>query len=137
MQIIVDASVIIAWCMPDEYSPYAQSVMDDLTENASLLVPALWVYEVSNVINISVRRGRINTFFAEQVFLRLSNFETEIDFPNAQIITGHAFELAQKNNLTIYDAAYLELAKRRNAAFASLDQRLMMAAQAEGIELVA
>jgi predicted nucleic acid-binding protein len=43
--------------------------------------------------------------------------------------------LARKRNLTVYDAAYLELAKREGLPLATLDRNLERAAIAEGVSL--
>ena len=44
--------------------------------------------------------------------------------------------LAERHRLTIYDAAYLELAQRRGVPLATLDTELRNAAGAEGVILL-
>jgi len=45
---------------------------------------------------------------------------------------GDLLNLARKHRLTAYDAAYLELALRLDLPLATVDDRLMRAARAEG-----
>ena len=45
-------------------------------------------------------------------------------------------EIARAKNLTVYDATYLELAKRTGASLATLDAKLAKAATAEGVQLI-
>lgn len=44
--------------------------------------------------------------------------------------------LGEKHGLTVYDAAYLELARRYQFPLATLDGDLRKAAQAEGVDLL-
>ena len=49
---------------------------------------------------------------------------------------GATLRLAIRHELTHYDAAYLELALRRNLPLATLDKDLRRAARAENVKLV-
>ena len=44
---VVDCSVAVAWCFPDEKGPYPQSVLDSMV-TAEAVVPTLWALEVAN-----------------------------------------------------------------------------------------
>lgn len=46
---------------------------------------------------------------------------------------GQTTMLARRHNLSAYDAAYLETAKRRGASLATLDSQLRTAATEEGV----
>ena len=56
--IVVDASVALAWCFPDEASEYADRILVAL-EGHSILVPALWPVEITNAVLVAERRKRI------------------------------------------------------------------------------
>ena len=47
-----------------------------------------------------------------------------------------AFVLAERHDLSFYDAVYLELAKRHTAPIATFDKALARAAAAEGLSLI-
>ncbi len=44
--------------------------------------------------------------------------------------------LAQEYGVSAYDAAYLELAQRRGVGLATLDRRLLTAAQKTGVKVI-
>lgn len=56
--VVIDASVALAWCFPDEKSGYAERVLEGL-EGRPVLVPAIWSLEVANVLLVGERRKRI------------------------------------------------------------------------------
>jgi predicted nucleic acid-binding protein len=45
------------------------------------------------------------------------------------------FAVARRHQLTFYDAAYLDIAMREQCPLASLDRKLVLAAESEGILL--
>ena len=49
---------------------------------------------------------------------------------------GETLNMADRFQLTVYDAAYLELAERRTLPLATLDAELRAAAKALGVRLV-
>jgi len=53
----------------------------------------------------------------------------------AQRAFGETAALARQYRLTVYDAAYLELAMHRGASLATTDQALAQAAKAAGVPL--
>lgn len=131
--LVVDASVVIAWLFDDEEEPRADLVLERLVEEGAL-APYLWHLETRNALLVAERRGRL---YAREVIERLDALKglpirTDED-PDLQ----SAFNLARTHNLSIYDALYLELAKRENAELATLDTALGQAAVAEGVQLSA
>jgi predicted nucleic acid-binding protein len=124
----------LSWCFQDENTEYSRSVLTMLRRNYAV-VPALWVFEVANVLILAERRGRITTDLRRS-FLRVSAGSlyglSPVQFSNWQGI----FPLAEKYRLTGYDAAYLELAQRSGLPLATLDGDLRKAALAEGVALV-
>lgn len=59
MGIVVDASVTLSWCFPDEQTPLSLKVLDRLNGGEEALVPAFWSVEVLNSLLVGERRGRI------------------------------------------------------------------------------
>ncbi len=55
---VVDASVALAWCFPDEASDYADGVLVAL-EGRQILVPAVWGLEIANAILVGERQKRL------------------------------------------------------------------------------
>ena len=57
--VVIDASVALAWCFPDEGSGYADAVLVELTGN-TMLVPAVWGLEVTNGVLVGERGKRLH-----------------------------------------------------------------------------
>ena len=127
--LIVDASVVIAWLFDDEDEPRADQVLESLVEKEAL-VPHLWHLETRNALLVAERGGRLSAEAADERLDALKGLPIRTDEePNL----GSAFDLARTHRLSFYDAVYLELAKRKSAEFATLDNELGRAAAAEGV----
>lgn len=59
MALVVDASIVGCWCFPDEANPIADVAFDQLGATAAV-VPALWCFEVRNLLLVNERRGRLD-----------------------------------------------------------------------------
>ncbi|TVR96231.1 MAG: PIN domain-containing protein [Rhodospirillales bacterium] len=133
MPFVVDASVTASWCFPDESHSAANSALRRLAEDDAV-VPALWWFEVRNVLVVSERRGRIDAASSTEFISDLERLPIRIDRdPDSETILA----TARKHVFTVYDAAYLELARRLRAPIVTLDRALAAAARAEGVELIA
>jgi len=134
MSLVLDTSATIASLYPDETTPAILSVMDRVAEQGAW-VPSLWYLEIANVLQIGIRRNRINLTYRDKALTQLTLLPIEID-PETDFHAWHAtLYLADRHRLTLYDAAYLELALRRGLPLASLDRDLRAAAAAENVQL--
>ena len=123
MAFVLDSSVALTWLMPDEANEHADALARRLeTENA--LVPPIWPLEVGNAMLTAVRRKRITNAEFQRYVAALGDIPIDID-GGAQL--SDILRLAQQCQLTSYDAAYLELAQRRNASLATFDVALRAA----------
>ena len=130
MAIVVDASVAAAWCFPDEEgSSSADSVAVQLIGEVGI-VPAIFWYEIRNVLIRQERRGHIDRAGTERFLARLHELQFERDDEHDEVDT---LALSRRHRLTVYDAAYLETAQRRQARLATLDRVLASAAAREGV----
>jgi len=133
---VVDASAALAWCFEDEASSWTDRLLERLRQGDRIVVPAHWSAEILNGLLVALRRKRIkegqpSLFWDELVRLPI---ETEPALTPIQAKTVLA--LGDKYGLTVYDAAYLELAHRRHLPLGTLDADLRKAAQAEGVALL-
>lgn len=93
------------------------------------IAPGIFWYEIRNVLIQAERRGRIESDRTAHFLGRLGQLvESDHDHDEATTL-----RLAREYRLTVYDAAYLETALRREAALATFDSDLADAARAEGI----
>ena len=133
MAFVLDASICAVWALSDESHPLADVTMARLkTEHA--LVPALWWFEIRNVLTISERRKRMTAEDSREFLEFLAGFPIRDDFERDE---PAIFGLARRYQLSFYDAAYLEAAHRHGIPLATLDGALRQAAEAAGVALLA
>jgi predicted nucleic acid-binding protein len=134
--LVLDCSILMAAYLPDEQTTLAEAALRIVAEHGAI-VPAQWPAEVANVLLMCVRRGRID--LAQMAALRdeIVRLPVEIDPASLACIIGPVWQLAHTHNLTVYDAAYLELAQRAQIPLATLDDALRRAAGAVGVKVFA
>ena len=135
MSLVLDSSVTIAWVYSDETSAAIRRVFDLISES-SAWVPSLWRLEVANILEMGVRRGRHDASFRDATLADLAVLPINLDPETDRQAWGATARLAEHHRLTLYDAAYLELAQRRGLPLATLDGDLRVAATTEGIILL-
>ncbi len=135
MSLVLDSSVTLAWIYSDESTLPVKAVFEQVT-SAGAWVPGLWRLEVANALEMAVRRGRVPPSFRDTTLADLALLEIRTDPDTNQHAWGATVQLAKRHRLTVYDAAYLELALRRGLALATLDEELRVAADAEGVEIL-
>jgi predicted nucleic acid-binding protein len=133
---VLDCSMALAWCFPDEHALYPQSVLDSLAVNVGA-VPSLWRLEVANALLVSERRNRCTAADVVAWLGFLAALPLQIDPETEERAWSDTLGLARAYDLSVYDASYLELASRRGWPLASLDRKLNTAATAAGIVLYA
>lgn len=133
MPFVVDASVTLAWCFDDEATPRTEAILDLLTEE-SAIVPALWELEVSNVLLLGERRGRLTESQSSRFIMLLGQLPILVD--NANVDMTAVVSAGRRHGLTAYDAAYLVLAEREGVPLATIDVKLRAAAGAAGVPVI-
>jgi predicted nucleic acid-binding protein len=132
---VVDCSVAMAWCFLDEATPATKRVLD-LTVSESALVPAWWYLEVTNVLVVAERKGRIDATKVAEFISLVQSFDIEVDTQGPERAFDHLLPLCRTHGLTSYDAVYLDLAARRQLPLATLDEPLRKAAKKLGVKLL-
>ncbi len=133
MRFVLDASVAITWAMRDEDHSTADLAFQKLQTDSSAVVPAIWWYEIRNVLLANERRNRISPEDSIQFLSDLSGFEIELrPVENSQ----STIEVARQQKLSVYDAAYLALAMGLRLPIATLDEALQSAARSVNVPLL-
>jgi predicted nucleic acid-binding protein len=136
MSVVLDASMTLAWLFADERTAAAHAVMRRVVAEGAV-VPSLWRLEVANVLRNAVRRGRCDEAYVDRSLARLGRLAIATDQETDDHAWGATRRLAREEDLTLYDAAYLELALRKQRPLASCDTRLLTAAGRRGITVLA
>jgi predicted nucleic acid-binding protein len=128
LSLVLDSSVTLGWIFSDEVSDAIRALFDHVADRGAV-VPTLWRLEVANAMTAAMRKGRIDQQFRKAALSDLALLDIKID----QHTDSHAWEatllLADRWNLTLYDAAYVELAQRLGLPLATLDGDMRSAAQ--------
>jgi predicted nucleic acid-binding protein len=133
---VADASVAMAWVVESQSSQATDNLLADAGTGASVYVPVLWAFEVANALLILKRRGRIDQQEYDQARLDLRGLRPLLDEQGPQLALSSTCELAERYELSAYDAAYLELAIRRTVPLATRDAALNKAARSAGVRIL-
>ncbi|MHB1109919.1 MAG: type II toxin-antitoxin system VapC family toxin [Devosia sp.] len=108
--IVVDASVAVAWSFEDERKPAIDDVLK-LVGAEGGVVPSVWLIEAANTFRTAMRKGRITPNFRDHILLELQKLPITIEADTRQTIVA-TVAVSDRFGLTVYDAAYLEIALR-------------------------
>jgi predicted nucleic acid-binding protein len=133
--LILDSSVTLAWIYGDETTEAIRQVFDVVADDGAV-VPALWRLEVANSLTMAIRKRRIDPDFRRAALADIALLDITTDQQTDSYAWTDTLNLADHFNLTVYGAAYLELARRRMLPLATLDQELRTAATAIGVTVL-
>lgn len=126
----MDASVTLAWAFEDEADEYSDSVLGALI-NQDATVPGIWALEVTNVLAVGERRGRLSPADSARFVALLGSLPIRVEtMPSGM---EYMVSLARETGLSTYDTAYLELAESRGLPLATRDTALRKAAAVRGL----
>ncbi len=132
MTLVVDTSVTMTWCFEDEATDETDSVLDELKHDGAV-VPALWQFEVANVLLVAERRGRITEAQTVRFLDLVHRLPIQVDASPAD--SSALLAAGRRYDLSAYDASYLILAERLAAPLATLDSGLIAACRSAGVAL--
>jgi predicted nucleic acid-binding protein len=135
VSIVLDSSVTLAWVYADERSQAVLDVQETVARSGAW-VPRLWHLEVANSLQQSVRRGRLGRAERDEWLADFAILDIRPDPDTEAHAWSTTLNLAERFTLTLYDAAYLDLAHRRGLPIASLDRELRAAGRELGIPLL-
>ncbi len=134
MAFVLDCSVTMAWVFSDEANESTDALRESLLKN-SAVVPVLWPIEVGNVLLVATRRGRITEDDWPHIRDDLEALPIDVDTESCDRVLDTVLPIANEHGLSVYDAMYLELALRLGLPLATLDQKLIAAGKATGVEV--
>ena len=125
---VLDCSIAMAWLFNDEATPKTEALLTRLTTETAL-VPAWWCIEITNVLAMAERKGRITPTQSEAFIADLGKLGIEKDNEAPDRAFTYLLAMCRTHRLTSYDAIYLDLAVRRNMPLATLDDDLRKTAK--------
>ena len=132
---VADASVAVAWVHPAQANEQTAAMLNAIAEGATLEVPALWPVEVANALIVLVRRRKLSEADRRAAIGWLRGLRVRVDHEMSQVAFSRLSALAVTHQLSVYDAAYLELAIRRRLVLGCKDGPLRAAAGHAGVRL--
>ena len=133
---VVDASVAVAWVHPGQATPQTRILLQTVYDGASVEVPAIWPLEISNALLVLVRRKKIFEGERQTALAALQRFTVKLDYEMSVLAFTKLSAIAAEYRLSVYDAAYFELAARRKLPLACKDGPLRAAATRAKIKLL-
>ncbi len=134
MKLVIDASFIASLLLPGEAAEESATQLERIKEGGAV-APTLWQLEVANMLLTAERRRRIDSSQFSRIVDAVDSLPVALHPALTAKQRGDLLHLARKHKLTAYDAAYLELALRLDLPLATIDSRLLAAAEAEGAKL--
>ena len=125
---VVDNSVVMSWCFKDETNKYGDAVLNRLAESTAI-VPPIWPLEVVNVLLVAERRNRLKQVDSVRFITLLLQLPIVVEQEGPGKKMKDLLALGRANNLSSYDAAYLDLSMRKDCPIATLDKKLIEAAK--------
>ena len=132
MTLVIDTSLIAAWIFKEIETPAIEEIAGQLALGGAS-VPQLFPLEMANVLNVAVRKRRLSADETSKHLAFVSQLPLRVDDDTASRAWNETYRLARSEDMTVYDAAYLELALRLGAELATLDTALAGAARRRGL----
>lgn len=129
---VLDCSVAMSFLFEDEANENNDRLIDYLIDNG-VWVPSLWHLEVANVLLQAAKHGCIEFASVPKRQNLLTKLPIKTDHDT---IINDVLNIAEETGFTAYDAAYLELALRRNLHLITNDKALKKAAQVFQVPIV-
>ncbi|HVL29659.1 MAG TPA: type II toxin-antitoxin system VapC family toxin [Sphingomicrobium sp.] len=132
--VIVDASVAAPFLIADEAGDRSDQLLAVLTDGRAI-VPQHWRLEVANLGWKAVRQKRITRAELQEAMALLATLPVRVDRGTDEFAWTRILDIALDQDLTSYDAAYVELAKRNGLPLATIDKALVRVAPKVGVVL--
>lgn len=133
---VADCSVGVGWVHPSQATEVTRHLLESAKAGASVHVPSLWHLEVANALLAAERRKLMSAAHRQAGLALLLQLRIVIDEETSARAFFAISELAVRHSLSVYDAAYLELASRKALPLGTRDAPLMAAARNCGVRLL-
>jgi len=136
MDYIFDASFVGTLIISDEQNTNTFHLYKKIKNEDYKYTPNLFWYEVSNIFKNLLLRKRYSAEEVALLFPMVESLGLITDFNSGISYSKKIWEFSKNYNLSVYDAAYLELADRKKAILCTLDEDLQNAAKKHGVQTI-
>ena len=133
---VLDASIVLTWCFPDEGAATPHHVAGMFSQGDTAVVPSFWPHEVLNALLVGEKRKRISKELVRSFLSDLAALPIVLEQFPPRVVFERIQRLSRQHNLTAYDAAYLDLALNSGLPMATLDEELVNACKKAQVRLV-
>lgn len=133
---VIDCSATMSLFLPDENDTNYTNIIHKQLENKDCIVPSIWCYEIANVLLSCKKRNRLDDKQINEIANLIYKLPIDVENNNLHFIHNNVFNIASLNELSIYDASYIELAIRFNCSIATLDKKLIDVAKKLNVGLL-
>jgi predicted nucleic acid-binding protein len=130
--IVLDASITVSWLLDEPSALDLESVL----RTERIIVPSHWTVEVGHAILKALRRNTIRQEQLIGIASDLDGLSISVQPPIDVAAIVPLLNFAWEHGLTMYDAAYVQLARNRTAKLATLDKAMGQTAAKLGIEML-
>jgi predicted nucleic acid-binding protein len=135
-EFVADCSIGVGWVHPAQTTDLTRILLEDAKVGASVHVPSIWHLGIANALLVAVRRKLMTEAHRLAGLALLNQLRLIVDNETSHVAFSTISDLAGKHSLSTYDAAYLELARRKSLPLASRDEPLRAAARKSGVKLL-
>lgn len=132
---MLDASVALAWHFDFQSNESTTAILHTVVDEGAI-VPSHWALELSNALQLAMRTEHTTRPEADGFMRMLDEAPIEMDMLTHSRAGRETLDLAIEHGLTTYDAAYLELARRKDLPLATRDRALAKAARNAGLKTI-
>lgn len=133
---VIDCSVTMFLFLHDEKNTHYTNTIYQQLESKDCIVPSIWCYEIANVLLSCKKRNRLDDKQINEIANLICKLPIDIENNNLHFIHNNVLNIASLNELSIYDASYIELAIRFNCSIATLDKKLIDIAKKLNVGLI-
>ena len=119
--VILDASVILKWLLPETKSENALRFRDrHISGEEQIIVPSLVFYEIANALRYHTKISDEELASLFDIFNELALIAIHPTFSDLTEVMLYA----RQKNISVYDAVYIILTKKLGCSFVTADKQL-------------
>jgi predicted nucleic acid-binding protein len=121
---VIDASLVVKAIVPNPDLDRCQDILLRLEEK-QLIVPSLWVYEVTSALSKAVHFKSLTPTEGHAALRKAFSLGVQVVFPDETQVHSAFTRTLELRRAAAYDSFYIVVAEALNAEFWTADRRLI------------